>query len=83
MNDDVEFDVALESQGCAKLVSNLVDRLRNINPYSPAQVLEVCVEAADEIERLRTEINNQAFITETLRNHQRDQQRAVYNLPKQ
>lgn len=53
MNDDIEFDVTLESQGSAKLVSNLVERLRTVNPYALTQVLEVCAEAADEIERLR------------------------------
>ena len=58
MNDDIEFDVALESQGCAKLVSNLVERLRTVNPYALTQVLEVCAEAADEIERLRALCND-------------------------
>jgi hypothetical protein len=47
-----KFDITLESQGSAKLASNLVERLRLINPYSPTQVLEVCADAADHIAQL-------------------------------
>lgn len=48
-----KFDITLESQGCAKLVSNLVERLRTVNPYALTQVLEVCAEAADALEACR------------------------------
>ena len=53
MNDHIEFDVTLESQGSAKLVSNLVERLRTVNPYAPVQVVELCMEAARALEARR------------------------------
>jgi hypothetical protein len=37
---------------------SVVDRLRLVNPYSASQMLAVCRDAADEIERLYTEVND-------------------------
>ena len=50
---------------------SVVDRLRLVNPYSVSQMLAVCREAADEIERLRAagdelaeHLSNWAYSTE-------------------
>lgn len=51
-----KFGITLESQGSAKLVANLlqlVERLRDVNPYSPAQVTELAREAASLLEASR------------------------------
>lgn len=48
-----KFDITLESQGSAKLISNLLDlvrRLRDVNPYSPAQVIELSGKAKNLLE---------------------------------
>lgn len=46
----------LSWRGWLKVDEGLVDRLRLVNPYSGSQVLKVCRDAADEIERLRHEM---------------------------
>lgn len=51
-----KFDITLESQGDAKLTSNLLDlarRLRDVNVYSPGQVTELAFEAAELLEARR------------------------------
>jgi len=46
----------LSWRGWWRVSEDLVDRLRLVNPYSGSQVLAVCRDAADEIERLRAEM---------------------------
>ena len=45
--------ILLSWKGWLRVLESLVDRLRLVNPYSGSQVLAVCRDAADEIERLR------------------------------
>jgi len=50
--------ILLSWRGWLRVVESVVDRLRLVNPYSVSQVLKVCCDAADEIERLYTEVND-------------------------
>lgn len=45
--------ILLSWRGWLRVGESVVDRLRLVNPYSVSQMLAVCREAADEIERLR------------------------------
>jgi hypothetical protein len=48
--------ILLSWRGWLRVGDVLVDRLRLVNPYSGSQVLKVCCDAANEIERLRYEM---------------------------
>lgn len=56
----------LSWKGWLRVGDVLVDRLRLVNPYSGSQVLKVCRDAADEIERLRAEVDLKGYRVDRL-----------------